>query len=147
MGDNFENVLDNYFEVFKEKMNNRFRIPPKLVEDYKDDIFFMVDCDMVYIQVVIPRVAWVKPFPYEINIDEVRDIIEALVNEPSIPNILAFGTYEEAKKKIELSIKIPQAIGRGKKRVSKLKTTEGPLMLTEGKGEDEEQEESDDDKE
>ena len=42
-----------------------------------------------------------------------------------------------------MSIKIPQAISRGKKRVEKLKTTEGPLTLTEGKGEDEE-EESDD---
>ena len=80
--------------------------------------------------------------PYEININEARDIIEALVNEPSIPNIPPFGTYEEAKKRIELSIKIPQAISRGKKRVAKLRTAEGPLMLTEGKGEDEESKES-----
>ena len=87
--------------------------------------------------------AWVKPLPYEINIDEAKDIIEALVNEPAIPNIPPFGTYEEAKKRIELSIKVPQAISRGKKRVAKLRTTEGPLMLTEGKGEDDESDESD----
>ena len=31
MGENFERVMYNYFEMFKEKMNNRFRIPPKLV--------------------------------------------------------------------------------------------------------------------
>ena len=86
-----------------------------------------------------------KPLPYEINIDEAIDIIEALVNELANPNLPTFGTYDEAKKRIELSIKIPQAISRGKKRVEKLKTTEGPLMLTEGKGEDEE-EESDNDK-
>ena len=106
----------------------------------------MVDCDKVYIQAVIPRVAWVKPLPCEINIDEAKDIIEALVNEPAIPYIPPFGTYEEAKKRIELSIKIPQAFNRGKKRVDKLRTVEGPLMLTEGKGEDEE-EESDDEEE
>ena len=105
----------------------------------------MVDCDRVYIQAVIPRVAWVKPLPYEINIDEAREIIEALVNEPKIHNIPTFGTSDEAKKSIELSIKIPQAISRGKKRVAKLKTTEGPLMLTEGKGEDEEEESDDED--
>ena len=145
MGENFEKVMDNYFEVFKEKMNNRFWIPPKLVEDYKDDICFMVDCDKVYIQAVIPRVAWVKPLPYEINIDEAKDIIEALVNEPAIPNIPSFGTYEEAKKRIELSIKIPQEINRGKKRVEKLRTAEGPLMLTKGKGEDEEEKSDEDD--
>ena len=140
MGVNFEKVMDNYFEVFKEKMNNKFWIPPKLVEDYKDDVCFMVDCDKVYIQTVIPRAAWVKPFPYEINIDEAKDIIEALVSELSIPKIPPFGTYEEAKKRIELSIKIPQAIKRGKKRVAKIKIAEGPLMLIEGKGEDDDDE-------
>ena len=62
MGENFERVMDNYFEVFKEKMNNRFKIPPKLVDDYKDDVCFMVDCDRVYIRAVRPRVAWVKLF-------------------------------------------------------------------------------------
>ena len=49
MGENFDSIMDNYFEVFKEKMNNKFWIPPKLVEDYKEDVCFMVDCDKVYI--------------------------------------------------------------------------------------------------
>ena len=49
MGENFVSIMDNYFEFFKEKMNNRFRIPKKLVEDYKNDVFFMVDSDRVYI--------------------------------------------------------------------------------------------------
>ena len=31
--------MENYFDVFKEKINNRFRILRKLVEDYKDDFF------------------------------------------------------------------------------------------------------------
>ena len=85
--------------------------------------------------------AWVKPLPYELNIDEARDIIEALVNEPAIPNIPAFGTYDEAKARVELEIKIPQAISKGKRKIEKLKTTSGPLMLIEGKGEDEEESE------
>ena len=139
MGENFERVMDNYFEVFKEKMNNQFKIPPKLVEDYKDDVCFMVDYDRVYIQTVRPRVAWVKPLPYEVNIDETKDIIEAPVNEPIDPKLPIFVTYDEAKKKIELGVKIPQALSRGKKRVAKLKTVVGPLMITEGKGEDEEE--------
>ena len=49
MGENHVSIIDNYFDVFKDKMNNRFRISKKLVEDYKDDICFMVDCDKVYI--------------------------------------------------------------------------------------------------
>ena len=94
--------MENYFEVFKENMNNRFQIPQKLVEDYKDDVYFMVDSDTVYIQAVRPRMVWVKPLPYEVNIDETKDIIEALVNEPVDPKTPIFGTYDEAKTRIEL---------------------------------------------
>lgn len=32
MGENYESIMDNYFDAFKEKMNNRFRIPKKLVD-------------------------------------------------------------------------------------------------------------------
>ncbi|GLJ17629.1 hypothetical protein SUGI_0306990 [Cryptomeria japonica] len=67
----------------------------------------------------IPRVAWVKPLPYEINIDEPRDIIEALINEPTIPNTPAFGSYDEAKARIELEIKLPKAITSTKRKAAK----------------------------
>ena len=59
-------------------MNNRFRTPKKLVEDIKNDIFFMVDWDKVYIKAIKLRIVWVKPLGYEVNIDETKDIIEAL---------------------------------------------------------------------
>ena len=107
MGEIFFSIMVNYFEAFKEKMNNRFRIPKELVEDYKDDVFFMVDSDRVYIQAIRPKVVWVKPLPYEVNIDEAKEIIEALMNESIDPKKPYFGTYEEAKARIELEIKPP----------------------------------------
>ena len=48
----------------------------------------------MHIQAVRPRVAWVKPLGYEVNIDDTRDIIEALVNEPMDPKAPYFCTYE-----------------------------------------------------
>ena len=107
MGDNFEGIMDAYFETFKERMQSRFRIPKKLVDDYEQDIYFLVDYDKVHIQVVRPRVAWVRPLFYEVNIDDTKDIIEALVNELVDPKAPYFGIYEEAKTKISLEIKIP----------------------------------------
>ena len=70
MGENFVNIMDNYFDFFKEKLNSRFGIPRKLVEDYKDDVCFMVDSDKVYIQAIKPRVVSVKPLTCEVNINE-----------------------------------------------------------------------------
>ena len=135
MGENFVSIMDNYFDVFKEKMNNRFRIPRKFVEDYKDEIFFMVDNDKVYIQAVIPRIIWVKPLPYEVNIDEEKDIIEAFINELVDPKAPHFGTYNEANARIDITIKLPQAVSKCKKRIEKIEFNTS-LLLTKGKGED-----------
>ena len=61
-----------------------------MVDDYEQDICFLVNCDRVHIQAVKPRIAWVKNLAYKVNIDETRDIIEALINELHIlkPHIL-----------------------------------------------------------
>lgn len=63
---------------------------------------------------------WVKPLEYEINIDDTKDIIEALLNEHVDPKATYFTTYDEAKTRIELEIKLPQAINKGRKRVEKI---------------------------
>ena len=122
-------------------MNRKYRIPKKLLEDYKDDICFMVDCDKVYMQEVKPRVVWVKPLIYEVNIDDTKDIIEALLNEPIDPKAPYFGTCEEAKARIELEIKLPQVVNKGKKRIAKLRQASSTLLLTKGKGDDVEEDE------
>ena len=69
-----------------------------------------MDYEKLYIQAVMPRVAWVKPLEYEVNIDDTKDIIEALLNEPMDPKDTYFGTYDEAKEIIELEIKLHQAV-------------------------------------
>ena len=102
MGENYKSNMENYFDAFKEKMNNRFRIPKKLVEDYKNDVCFMVDSDKLYIQVVNSQIASVEPLVCEVNIDETKDIIESLVSELVYPKATYFGTYDEAKARIEL---------------------------------------------
>ena len=54
--------------------------------------------------------------------------------------------HDEAKARIELEIKLPQVINKGKRRIVKLKTST-PLMLTEGKGEDVEEVEDEEESE
>ena len=95
----------------------------------------MVNYDKVYIQAVRLRIVCVKPLGYEVNIDETKDIIEALINELVDPKAAYFGTYDEAKARIELEIILPRAVNKRKKRIAKLKTNT-TLLLTEGKDED-----------
>ena len=83
----------------------------------------MVDSDKLYIQAVRPRIAWVKPLGYEVNIDETNDIVETLVNKLVDPKARYFDTSDELKARIDLEIKLPQAVNKGSKRIAKLKTS------------------------
>ena len=75
---------------------------------------------------------WIKTLGYELNIDETKSIIEALINESVDPKTPYFGTYDEAKERIEIEINLPQEINKGKRRIANLKLS-GPFMLTKGK--------------
>ena len=80
----------------------------------------MVDSDKVYIQAVRLIIASVKPLGYEVNIDETKYIIKALVNETFYSKKIYFDTYDEAKARI-VEIKLHQVVNKGKKRIAKLK--------------------------
>ena len=47
---------------------------------------------MTYIQVIIPRVTYLNPLGYEINIDEVVSAIKVLMDEPIDKEVKLFGT-------------------------------------------------------
>ena len=49
MGDNFESVMTSYFEGFKQSMKQRLRIHVSLVENYYNEICFLVDIDYTFI--------------------------------------------------------------------------------------------------
>ena len=48
--------MTSYFEDFNKSMKEKFRIPKSLVEAHEKDIFFLVDSDNTYAQVVMPRI-------------------------------------------------------------------------------------------
>lgn len=45
----------------------RFIILPSLVEKYKDEICFMVEIDVTYMESVEPRVKFIDPMGYEMR--------------------------------------------------------------------------------
>ena len=70
MGANFETIMTSYFDDFKKSMKKKMRIPISLVEKHYDDVCFLVDVDYTYVQATTPRVRWLRPLGYEINVDE-----------------------------------------------------------------------------
>ena len=103
MGENFESIMDAYFENFKENIESSLRISNKHVDDYEKDIWFLGDYDKVLLAVRL-GIKWLKPLAYEVNIDDIRDIVEEIINDLMDPKDTYFGTYDEFKTRVSLDI-------------------------------------------
>lgn len=136
MGDNFDAQITSYFEDFKKSMKQRMRIPVSLIEKYEKDIFFLVDIDYTYIQAVIPRVRWLRPLGYELDIDQASIAITTLLAEEVDKNAKAFGTYDIAKSRVVTDLMTATAVKKKEKLVRKIKRKFG----VEGEGTTEEEE-------
>ena len=142
MGANFETIMTSYFEDFKKSMKQRLRIPVSLVEQHVNDICFLVDIDYTYIQAAIPRVRWLRPLGYEINIDEASTTITSLLAEDIDKTTKPFSTFDVVKSKVEMELKKTSTIKKKDRLVKKLKARFG-----EGAAEAEEEEEEEEEEE
>ncbi|GLJ42669.1 hypothetical protein SUGI_0884470 [Cryptomeria japonica] len=120
LGDNFNEIMDDYFSKFQEKMHNRHMIPPQLVEKYKDDICFEVDTDYCYVNAVELRTQSLLPMGYEIDFDITQQQIDAFLALPRHIIEIRYGTYEEVKEKVKMSIVVPKATRKATKMIKAL---------------------------
>ena len=73
-----------------------------LVEKHDKDVFFLVDTNFTYVQAIMLRVRWLRALPYEVDVDEILEIIIALLAKDLDKNVEGLGTYEEAKARITI---------------------------------------------
>lgn len=52
-----------------------------MVEKHYNDICFLVDSNYTFVQAATPRVRWLSPLGYEINVDEASAAITVLLAE------------------------------------------------------------------
>lgn len=78
-----------------------------VVDQYYDDICFMVGIDYTYAQVVLPRVASLRPLKYEVNLDDVSIVVIKLLFKEIEKNAKPFNTYEIGKIKMVMEMKVP----------------------------------------
>ena len=115
-----------YFEDFKQSMKKRLRIPVSLVEKHYDDVCFLVDVDYTFVQATHPRVRWLRPLGYEINVDEASI---ALLAEEIDKDAKTFGNYEMAKSKITMELKTASVIKKKEKLLKQLKENFGEDVM------------------
>ena len=121
MGDNFNDQMSIYFDDFKSAMKRRMRIQVSLVEKHVNDICFLVDIDYTYIQAVLPRVRWLRPLGYELDVDQASVAITALLAEEMDKTAKSFGTYDVVKSRVVIDLKTSFAVKKKEKLVKRIK--------------------------
>ena len=100
MGYSFDNQMSIYFDDFKNEMKKRMRILVSLVSQHENDICFLVDIDYTYIQAILPRVRWLRPLGYELDVDQASATITTLLAKEMDKTVKAFGTYTLSYQKL-----------------------------------------------
>ena len=62
------------------------------MEQHVNEIFFLVDIDYTYIQTMVPRVRWLRPLGYELDVDQASTTITTLLVEKIGKATKPFGT-------------------------------------------------------
>ena len=69
-----------------------------------------MDVDYTFVQAATPRVRWLRPLGYEINVDQASSTITTLLVEEVDTNTKVFGNYEMVKSKINMELKTASAM-------------------------------------
>ena len=104
----------------------------------KNIFVFLVDIDFTYVQAVLPRVRWLRPLGYELDIDQASAAIIALLAEEVDKNANTFGTYVTIKSRVVTELKTTTIVKKKDKLMRKIKKKFG---VEEGKIEEAEEEE------
>ena len=82
-------------KTFQNEMKQRFRIAPTIVDRFKDDIWFMENTNLTYVEVVELRETFLEPLGYELSDDVAIGYIYLLLNFKNGKASYRFGTYED----------------------------------------------------
>ena len=97
------------------------RIPVSLVDQHESDIFVLVDIEFTYIQVVIPRVRWLRPLGYELDVDQDLVAITTLPVEEIDKVAKNIGTYDFVKSRVVIDLKTTSIVKKKEKMVKRIK--------------------------
>ena len=89
-------------------MRKIIRIPKSVMENYYDEVYFIVDTYFIYAQAFLLRVGWSRPMPYKVNVDEVNTIVTILLVEDMDVSVKKFGTYETIIAKLAIESSTPK---------------------------------------
>ena len=108
--------IDRMMKSFQTEMKKRYRIPPSLVEKYKQDICFMVETDHTCMEALVPRMKFVEPMGYEMSVELIEGSVQIILQFEVDTSCPRWGTYEEKIREVQSK----QAVQNFEKKVKKV---------------------------
>ena len=99
-----ENNIDRMIKLFQVEMKQRYRIPPVLIEKYKDEPCFMVEIDFTCMEVVVPQVKFIEPMCYEMGIELIEGYAYIILHSEVDFGCPRWGTYVEKMKEVQKNL-------------------------------------------
>ena len=81
--------------TFQNEVKQRYRIAPAIVDRFKNDICFMVDTDLTFIEAIEPRETFLEPLGYELSDDVAISYIDLMLKSNIDQASYIFGMYKE----------------------------------------------------
>lgn len=115
LGNQFNEVMTDYFETFHLRMHARKSIPSTIVDLYKDEVCFLVSIDHCIIQAVELRTEYALELGYEISSKVAKSYADALQESDLDLSAYRSGIYEEILKilKKKSSVNLKRCIQKG----------------------------------
>ena len=82
-------------------MKKRYRIPPSLVEKYKQVICFMVEIDHTFMEAIVPRMKFIEPMGYEMSAELIEGYAQIILQSKIDTSCPRWGTYEEKIREVQ----------------------------------------------
>ena len=87
--------IDKMMNHFQTKMKQRYKIPPSMVEKFKDDICCMLEIDKTYKEAMEPRVKFIEPMGYEMSIELIEGYAQVILQSKKDIECPRWGNYKE----------------------------------------------------
>ena len=93
--ENVKNIdIDKVMKNFQFEMKLRYRIPPFMVEKYKDDLCFVVEIKNTCMEAMIPRVKFIEPMVYEMSTKLIKGYAQIILKSEKDTKCPRWGTYD-----------------------------------------------------
>ena len=93
--------INRMMKEFQSEMKKRYRIPPSLVEKYKQDICFMVEIDHTCMEAIVPRVKFIEPMGYEMSAELIEGYAQIILQSEVDTSCTRWRTYEEKIREVQ----------------------------------------------